>query len=219
MGGIWRIKLRRWCEVSRYAWSVVSLLEGCDLSFQRTRELVGGQGESREITAFCTPWSAPETAPPGIQPTYAPVWPIVVLRDLPPACFLSLSMFVKCSRKARATFVISKYDIKALTYTTTLAILCFHQRKLHTGVIYHEDISAGKPRCDCLKSRDHSLVMFICLRSHLVSAGDSAVGAQGGTNRAGGAQFWCPNYLSRQKVYLQPKYSIVLPVAGRSAGT
>jgi len=38
MGGIWRIKLRRWCEASRYAESVVSLLEGCDLSFQRGGE-------------------------------------------------------------------------------------------------------------------------------------------------------------------------------------
>jgi len=40
MGGIWRIKLRRWCETSRYAESVVSLLEGCDLSFQKGEESV-----------------------------------------------------------------------------------------------------------------------------------------------------------------------------------
>jgi hypothetical protein len=42
-GGIWRVRLRRWCEASRYVESVVSLLEGCDLSSKeakRTHEFV-----------------------------------------------------------------------------------------------------------------------------------------------------------------------------------
>lgn len=34
-GGIWRIKFRGWRAASRYPRSVVGLLEGCNLSFQK----------------------------------------------------------------------------------------------------------------------------------------------------------------------------------------
>jgi len=77
MGGIWRIKFRRWCETSRYAKSVVSLLEGCDQSFQKGKESASarvGINVSRVgFTFSCTLSSVLETALPDSQPVYAPV--------------------------------------------------------------------------------------------------------------------------------------------------
>ena len=50
MAGIWRIKLRRWREASRYAGSVVRLLDGCDLSLRsRQGEYVSSCEEIEEI--------------------------------------------------------------------------------------------------------------------------------------------------------------------------